>query len=366
MLADDGELGERTVIARSSSGAIARFQIQSTSITAADRNRTRESVLAPLAAPEYTDTAPEDGTFSVDPDPLPNGTTWTPLSAVATTRDTIAVAWTEPGFTAEIVGGATADSVDGQVVIGDLKPDTQIYARLVPESGGMESRELLVQAETLPAITGVTALTYQKYSTAYVHKTFIAEASVSAAFCGNFPTYTFGGDGRGYQLPSASTPNDAPNYRTMMFANVSWDSPAADRFSWTKKVGASKIYNNGKLVKTLYASTKDMKVQSVQASKSYAKAYFNHTASNPHCSFLNINYGGAIRYAEWVEFYRGGTVAIDGYRYKAPRHEMYGRFNTASGSSVWKTIAQRPNDGFHCLLGNVTCALDFYQKSASN
>lgn len=78
-----------------------------------------------------------------------------------------------------------------------------------------------------------------------------------------------------------------------------------------------------------------------------------------------MNYGGAIRYAEWVEFYRSGTVAVDGYRYKAPAHEMYGRFNKTDGTDIWVTISRRQNDGFVCLLGNGACGMDFYQPSAS-
>lgn len=151
----------------------------------------------------------------------------------------------------------------------------------------------------------------------------------------------------------------------MMFGNVNWGNPAPYNFIWSRGVGASKIYNNGTLVKTLYAESNNMVVKQIQVGSSYAKAYFDHSSSNPHCKFFDANYGGTIRYAEWVEYYRSGTVAVDGYRFKAPAHEMYGRFNTASNTEVWKTITRRPNDGFGCLLGNGACGMDFYDVSTS-
>lgn len=67
---------------------------------------------------------------------------------------------------------------------------------------------------------------------------------------------------------------------------------------------------------------------------------------------------------EWVQFYRSGTITANGYRLPAPAHELYGAFTNASGNNVWRMISRRANQGFHCLLGNAFCPLDFYEMSA--
>ncbi|WP_308490945.1 hypothetical protein [Microbacterium terrisoli] len=368
VVSDDNVDGERTVVAKSAAGDLVRYRIQSTSVTEADRAAMRASLLQPLPKPMYSETRPEPETHRVTAAPLAKNLRWTPVSVVASTDDTVSISWTESKFTAKLSDGSAARSNNGQVVLTNLKPNMAFTAELTATSdegdGSEYQRERIVQGSTLATGT-VSPMTYQEYTTAYVHKAFIQESSVSAVYCGYNSQYTFGGDGRGYHLPSFATPTDPPNYRTMMFANVNWDNTAPYDFVWTKNVGASKLYKNGVLNKTLYASMNDMLVQSVQVGSTYAKAYFNHTARNPLCLWLDASYAGSIRYAEWVEYYRSGTVAIDGYRFKAPRHEMYGRFNTTSGAEIWKTIAQRPNEGFLCLLGNGACGMDFYQNSAS-
>jgi len=367
VVSDDHEAGERTVVARSKSGDLVSYRIQFTSVTDADDAAMRAALLAPAPELAYSETPPVPEVHRVKAAPLAEDLEWTPVSAIASTDDTVSISWSEGKFDAELRSGKKVSSSNGQVVLKGLKPGSSYTATLSAPANLGESeleRERIVQAQTL-STGGVTPMTYQQWGTAYVHKTFIQEASVSATYCANWPTYTFGGDGRGYKLPSFATPDDTPNYRTMMFANVNWDNPAPYDFVWSRNVGASKIYNNGSLVKTLYADTKDMLIKDIQAGSTYAKAYIDHWSSNPHCSFLDVNYGGAIRYAEWVEYYRSGTVAINGYRYKAPAHEMYGRFNTVNGAEIWQTITTRPNDGFVCLLGNGACGMDFYQKSAS-
>lgn len=367
VLNDNNEPGERTIIAASSSGEKVRYVIQYTSITEADRATLAASLASQKVSPTYSDVKTPAAEFRVSAPDLSEDLEWTPVSVIATTDKVAAVAWTEREFSAQ-VDGANLRSQDGQVVF-DVEPNEATSVTLEaseevePQLDFRRERQLQVSAF---GGAGVAPLTYQQYTTAYVHKTFIPDATVSALYCLNAPSYTFGGDNRGFQYPTnVDTPWGEPNYRTMMFGNVNWENPSPYNYVWTRDVGASKIYNNGSLVATLYASTDDMNITGIQVGSQYAKANFDHTASNPHCSFLDVNYGGAIRYNEWVEYYRSGTVSIDGYRFKAPAHEMYARFNTSSGSQVWGLILRRYNEGFACLLGNVACGMDFYQQSAS-
>lgn len=320
----------------------------------------------------YSYTATEPETFGVVADPLSPDLKWEPVSVIANTSSDASIAWAAGEFTAKISEHANERSQGGEVILEGLKPGNRYAAEL--ESLGTEvvdgqyaARTRTIEFQTLPELQqdSVAPLTYQNWTTAYTHKSFIHEPSVSAMYCGNWPTYTFGGDNRSYRLPTWDTPFETPDYRTQMFVNINWDNPAPYDVYWAHAVGASKIYNNGVLRATLYADMDDMLVKEISAGTSYARVYVDHWASNPHCEFLDVNYGGAIRYAEWVEFYRSGTVAVDGYRYKAPDHELYGRFNRTDGTDVWLTISQRPNEGFVCLLGNGACGMDFYQPSAS-
>jgi hypothetical protein len=110
----------------------------------------------------------------------------------------------------------------------------------------------------------------------------------------------------------------------------------------------------------------EMEFRKAQATSSYAKIYLKPEGSISACQLWDFHYGGSITYNEWVEFYRSGTVAVDGDRFHAPAHEMYGAFTTTNGANVpWQTISRRGNDGFQFWLGNGVCPMDFYQASTS-
>lgn len=372
IIRDDDAPGERTVIGQASNGEMIRFLIQSTSVTDADRQRILdEMMLGPETreSPSYTSAPLGPETFEINAPPLDEDLSWAPVSVIATTTSVAALSWNESEFSVQVLGRSAATAENGQAVLTDLNPDSTYSATMTTSNylgkDATMERQRTIEISTLPDESGdVAPMTYQNWTTAYVHKAFISDDRISAVYCGNYPTYEFGGDDRGYSFPALATPTDPPNYRTMMFGNVNWDQSIPYNFTWTRNVGASKIYNNGVLQQTLYADTSDMLVKDIQVGSTYARANFDQWSSNPHCAALDVNYGGAIRFNEWVEYYRSGTVAVDGYRFKAPEHEMYGRFNTSSGMDTWRAISRRPNDGFFCLLGNI-CGMDFYQDSAS-
>ncbi|QYF73320.1 hypothetical protein [Cryobacterium sp. PAMC25264] len=376
IVSDDLDQGERVVQGLTSNGVAVRFLVQSTSVSDADRDAIKQDLAGPTdpqTATDFGETTKGVETFNVTAEPLSPDLIWEPVSVIASTPSAASIAWTAGEFTAKVPEVGSEQSRGGEVILEELEPGSPYSAELESSETELVDEQLAtrtrtVEFQTLPEQAtrdDMSLFTYQNWTTAYIHKTFIPDATVDAIYCGQ-PSNTFGGDNRSYRTPSFDAPNEDPDYRTMMFGNVNWDNPAPYDFIWTRGIGASKIYNSGGgLVTTLYAGADDMVVKEISVGSSYAKAYFDHSSSNPHCSFFDVNYGGVIRYAEWVEFYRSGTVAVDGYRFKAPAHEMYARFNTASGSDVWRTISHRPNEGFQCLLGNGACGMDFYQASAS-
>ncbi|MFL4475606.1 hypothetical protein ACIPVK_16545 [Paeniglutamicibacter sp. MACA_103] len=107
---------------------------------------------------------------------------------------------------------------------------------------------------------------------------------------------------------------------------------------------------NGVQTHASYTSLDGMQFQQLKATDSFAQVRFNHTATNPHCQLFNASYGGAIRYNVMVRFYRSGVVDVIGSRRKAPAHEGWARFNTASGGEKWVSVFKLNHVSFNCLL----------------
>lgn len=321
---------------------------------------------APIPDTGYSTEAPPAETVHITPDFLPKDVTWTPISAVVASPNAVSVAWKNDDFVLEVAGNPAVKSAGGVATLIGLKENEDYEASITKMSELSEDIEFVEQRnftfQTSSADGVVSAAAALPYTTAYVHKTFIPDARVPGWGCTLNPTVTFGGDDRSWETPTPAEPGGTgQKYRTQMFGNINWTNPAPYDFVSVKNVGATTVYTNNVLTTTVYASMSDMNFESVQVGTNYAKAYFNHTAGNPGCTFMGVAATGSIRYAEWVEFYRSGTVAVNGYRFKAPAHEMYGRLDDWS----WKTISRRSNEGFHCLLGNAACALDFYNVSVS-
>ncbi len=212
----------------------------------------------------------------------------------------------------------------------------------------------------------VAPFSYQYWTTAYMHVTFIDAAmtppleSYETFACSGWPweQVTFSGDDRSWDFPDYTAPFQTLNYRTMMFVNVNWDNPAPYTLYLTKNVGATHIYVNGVLTDTRYATMDNMSFDSPSASSSYAQLVLNHSAGNPFCSL------GAITYHDEVRFYRtSGLVEVTGWRYPVPHHEAYVRLSTSGGTEYWNTMFRRTNSGFDCLLGY--CTKDSYYANVS-
>lgn len=382
VVSEVGDPAERTVTGYTAAGSPVEIVIQSSGVTDDDRAVLAADAVEPVdeEALRFSEShsGPESGTIDATPlDMSPEN--WKPIAVIAKTESTASFAWLGHQFDVSSGGQSLGTSVDGQVTLTDLKPGEDYSVELTPsdrDSQRSATETSPVRMTTFTTFSGdkkedeprvISPLTYQPYYNQYVHKSFIPDRRVPGSQCNFFvPGWEFGGDNRSFQWPAMNTPWDAANYRTMMFVNVSWRNPAPYNISWTKNVGATQTFFNGALQNTLYADMGGMQFEDASAGSSYAKIYLDHSAGNPGCKLWDASYGGTIRYAEWVEFYRSGTVAVEGYRFAAPAHELYAKFTTSAGNEVpWSTISRRSNQGFQCLLGNAFCPLDFYNVSAS-
>ncbi|MDF2562360.1 MAG: hypothetical protein K0R99_3806 [Microbacterium sp.] len=383
---DDHELGERVVTGVTGEETPVQILIQSSAIAEADRAKVEETV---SAVPEpanltFSEEPPGPVSGEIETDPLSDDPKdWEVVSVIAFTDSTASFAWPEKETFSVYEGDSLLGvSEDGLFVTPRLEPEKSYTFSMIAASPTARSSDDQVSTAsrtiTFQTFTGVASedqerliepRTYQPWYNQYVHKTFIPDLRVGGLQCNlnhPFDEWHFGGDLRTYEFPAPETPWGVANYRTMMFVNVNWDNPAPHKMSWVKDVGSTRIYKNGNLDRTLYANMDSMTFHDAQANSSYAKIRLQHYGSNPGCALLDFEYSGAITYGETVEFYRSGTISVDGSRFRAPAHEMYGGFTPPNGShTIWKTIARLPNDGFECLLGPLACSPGFYEQSAS-
>jgi len=378
--ADD--VGETVINGTTASGDLVRLVIQSSP----PRDEMQERVLADAerrvtpGPPGYSETPPEPDVMYSEGAPIAERDgEWAPVAVTATTPSTAAFLWPIVESFDVIVDGrwvARSDD-DGVARVADFTPGASYSVELAERA--LIGRESVARRLVRLPISGdegqperAEGATYQW--TNFMHKTFIQEERVPAAQCNYLnPAFEFGGDGRSFRMPFPDEQlGILKDFRTLMMTAVSWDEGAGWRFMHFRSVGPTRIYEKGQLINTLYADMDDMTFESAENEGSYARVYLRHTSSNPACKLWDVNYAGAITYGEWVEFYRSGTVAVDGYRFRAPAHEMYAQLNESTstvlqraGYGEWVTLSRRQNEGFQCLLGNLVCPLDFYKVSAT-
>lgn len=300
---------------------------------------------------------------------------WRPAIAYAVSETTVTFAWYAAVGQFEVWDGERyiATSSGGTAVIAGLRPgSTHTFSLLgeVEMSDGVtpSSRTIPVtlhDPESEARRGQIEPLTYQQYTTAVSYRTFIQPSTVDASMCNWGDTsYTFDGDGRGWDLPGSDEPFQTPNYRTLMALNVNWGNPTPYDIIGVKNVGESVTRRYGGVVQATYASMDQMLFKEAGTSSAYAQARFDHRASNPHCKLLDANYGGSIQYNVVFRIYRSGTVEMVGWRKPVPNHEVYVRWNRTDGSEFWASLSLRGNDGFHCLIDGL-CGIDDYNVSAS-
>lgn len=292
-----------------------------------------------------------------------------PVSGWASTPNSATLVWKQTANAKSTVsqnGSIVTSDAQGKFTASDLQPGTEYtfeIETMVDAEGTSVPSSKSFKVQTTSHAPAIALRTYQKYSTAFQYKTFIPDYRVGGKLCNrSFEDYQFAGDNRGFAKPSSDAPLGVSDYRTMMWANVNWNNPDAYKVITQKGVGKSLTYKNGNLVDARYADMSDMKFENISASDSYAQVRFNHKASNPHCEFMGINYGGAITYNVMNRFYRSGLMEVVGWRQKAPAHEAWTRFNTSSGGITWQPMLRLENAGFHCLIRDL-CATETINKS---
>ncbi len=357
IVADDADAGERTLLGETASGAPAKIVIQNAPpMTAApvlpSPSLEPERQLPVPPAVEVTSLSDKELEF--------NTSTMKPVSAWAVTPTTASLAWDidKSDVTSVVqIDGRPAQSVSGgRYSMPGLLPSTKyvitVTTPVLTAEGEVESKKTFSLQTLAASGLPVTPQTFQTYGTAFQYKTFIPAAQVDASMCNWGDTsFTFGGDNRGFRSPPINAPFDAPDYRTMMWANVNWQNPDGEKLVLAKNVGQSITYRYGQVYATSYASTSSMLFQEGQSAGSYAQVRFKHDASNPHCKIFDANYGGAISYSVMVRFYRSGLVEVVGNRQQAPAHEGWARFNTTAGTEQWLNVFQLNHLDFKCLLG---------------
>ncbi|HEU5224062.1 MAG TPA: hypothetical protein VFU07_10355 [Candidatus Lumbricidophila sp.] len=373
------DVGERVVTGRTAAGEAATIVIQSVPVGSLAGLVDTESS---MAEPGEVDENPGPIVETFKSELLPSGPEmWQPSFAYSATETTASFSWylAADEFDVFVDGEKAGTSTGHTFELGDLDPGHTYRVEIVGSTA--ETGESLPASKTIELRTQPTGLqdpsrqvtdqiaplTYQAYTTAFTHRTFIPEASVGAWMCNwGDSSYTFDGDNRSYSYPNFDEPWQTPNYRTLMFANVNWDNPAPYDVIGVKNVGQSVTRHNGAVVHATYASMDQMLFQNVSSGGAYAQVRFNHTSSNPHCKFFDANYGGSIKYNEIVRFYRSGLVEVVGWRKPVPAHEGYARFNTSGTPvyDVWLNVFQKPNQGFGCLIDGA-CANDTINASRS-
>ncbi len=153
---------------------------------------------------------------------------------------------------------------------------------------------------------------------------------------------TFGGDGRGFQPPSAL--EGVRNYRTRMTYRVDWESSNSDG---TKDVGVTKVIDpsSDAVLAVDEATTTGMTFRNRYHGSNFATVQFEHIANDPFCP--SLFQFGAISYTSNVSFYRTGVTIVSGTRFTMPAHEGWVRWNDERS---WTNVFALKPTGLLCLV----------------
>lgn len=312
---------------------------------------------AELVGTEFTESGDDLVTSGITPTESIDTDSMSISSISAVTSSAFAISW-ESDTTKHIVYR------DGVQVASLSRPS---FSETGLASGSVHEYQIdsiyddgLVTSKTLPVSTtsnglaarDATALTTQTYNSKAIYRTFIPDARVSMDFattwgCGQQFTSnrSFGGDNRSFVTPPYNAPWDDTSSRTAVFLNINWDNPYPYNVVWVKEVGTTHLYEGANLIEERTASDAGIKIEEASSTTAYAQARVNHDVGNPFCS------AGSIKYNVMFRWYRNGTFEVVGWRQPAPAHEIYGGWDTGSGSINWHEFGRYNNEGFGCLAG---------------
>ena len=190
----------------------------------------------------------------------------------------------------------------------------------------------------------------QPSATSFRYTTFIPEEKVFDFMVNLCPAgggSYFLGDDRTFDSTSTS-------FRTRVNVRVDW--LAGGVVSSTKSAGLSTSYTfirvsdyYGYYVKDSgYSNLSEVTVKTKYSSTTYVVFTIDHNAVDPMCPAA-VAANSGIKYRYDVTVQRSGNYGLEGWALRAPAHEAYIR---DSESPAWKTVFQRTNSGFGCLLLN--------------
>lgn len=188
----------------------------------------------------------------------------------------------------------------------------------------------------------------QPSATSFRYTTFIPEEQVFDFMVNLCPApggSYFLGDNRTFDTTSTS-------FRTRVNVRVDW--LAGGVVSYTKSAGLSTSYTfirvsdyYGYYLKDSgYSNLSEVTVKTKYSSTTHVVFTIDHNAVDPMCPAA-VAANSGIKYRYDVTVQRSGNYGLEGWALRAPAHEAYIR---DSESPAWKTVFQRANSGFACLL----------------
>lgn len=204
----------------------------------------------------------------------------------------------------------------------------------VPDPGQVE---IATAATTLPAATSFRYTTFIPQDRIYDWTIYLCPVPVLSYFVG---------DNRTFDASSTS-------FRTRVNVRVDW--LAGGVVSSTETAGTSTAYiydasppfyiaTTAKV--TDLADMSEVKVTPTSSSSTQAIFKIDHNAVDPLCAKA-VEENKGIEYHYTVTIQRSGNYGLTGWALRVPAHEAYIR---DSSSPAWKTVFQRENLGFNCLL----------------
>lgn len=305
-----------------------------------------------------------------------------PFLMHAVTPRTVSIAW---GSDASVVynvfreGQLLAQVSGGQYVDETVSPGTEYRYTIeavtasteAPDAPALSSeihvRTLDEEGEAGDATAGSSLATKAvraggPTATLYKRRTFIQQDWVNVnAFeglgCGVWPgaRARFKGDDRDW---SNNFDLDRNRSRTEVFLSVGWNRNPVRISRRIHVSSTTRSVNGEESVKTARPNRGWYVDGAVDKDGAYALVTLNHRIGNPFCGV------GAIRYKENVHMWNDGSLVVEGYRRKVPRHEALMMLEYAGGRGTrgpWNLIREE-NAGFHCLLLGA-CSLGNYKGS---
>jgi hypothetical protein len=214
------------------------------------------------------------------------------------------------------------------------------------ETVELKSLEIVMPVSGVFSTTAVAAT--QPSATSFRYTTFIPEEKVydlMVNLCpADFGSY-FLGDNRTFDASSTS-------FRTRVNVRVDW--LAGGVVSSTRSAGLSTSYTylllgpnfGAYVIDSGYANLNEVTVKTKYLSSTHVVFTLDHNAVDPMCPAA-VKENAGIRYHYDVTVQRSGNYGLEGWALRAPAHEAYIR---DSESPAWKTVFQRSNSGFGCLL----------------